>query len=120
MWWNQIDSVRSSSSDERLKTNIKPTKIKALDTLNSIEMVEFNWKKDNKFEKIGAIAQQVQSVDENLVIKDEIDKVNNDYLRIKYYDTIPYLIKAVQELSEENNNLKLRLQKLEDKINGNL
>lgn len=120
MWWNQIDSVRSSSSDKRLKTNIKPTKIKALDTLNSIEIVEFNWKKDNKFEKIGAIAQQVQAVDENLVIKDEIDKVNNDYLRIKYYDTIPYLIKAVQELSKENDNLKLRLQKLEDKINGNI
>lgn len=120
MWWNQIDSVRSSSSDKRLKTNIKPTKIKALDTLNSIEIVEFNWKKDNKFEKIGAIAQQVQAVDDNLVIKDEIDKVNNDYLRIKYYDTIPYLIKAVQELSKENDNLKLRLQKLEDKINGNI
>ena len=120
MWWNQIDSVRSSSSDKRLKTNIKPTKVKALDTLNSIEMVEFNWIKDNKFEKIGAIAQQVQSVDENLVIKDEFDKVNNDYLRIKYYDTIPYLIKAIQELSEENDNLKLRLQKLEDKINGNI
>ena len=127
MWWNQIDSVRSSSSDKRLKTNIKPTKVKALDTLNNIEMVEFNWKKDNKFEKIGAIAQQVNSVDENLVIKDEFDKVNNDYLRIKYYDTIPYLIKAVQELSEENDNLKSqlnemneRLQKLEDKINGKL
>ena len=120
MWWNQIDSVRSSTSDKRLKTNIKPTKVKALDTLNNIEMVEFNWKKDNKFEKIGAIAQQVNSVDENLVIKDEFDKVNNDYLRIKYYDTIPYLIKAVQELSEENDNLKLRLTKLEDKINGNL
>lgn len=120
MWWNQIDSVRSSSSDKRLKTNIKPTKIKALDTLNSIEIVEFNWKKDGKFEKIGAIAQQVQAVDDNLVIKDEIDKVNNDYLRIKYYDTIPYLIKAVQELSKENDNLKLRLQKLEDKINGNI
>ena len=120
MWWNQIDSVRSSSSDKRLKTNVKPTKVKAVDLLNKIEIVEFNWRKDNKFEKIGAIAQQVQAVDENLVIKDEIDKVNNDYLRIKYYDTIPYLIKAVQELSEENNNLKLRLQKLEDKINGNL
>ena len=84
-------------------------------------MVEFNWKKDNKFEKIGAIAQQVQSVDESLVVHDMDDKQTyNDYLRIKYYDTIPYLIKAVQELSEENNNLKLRLQKLEDKINGNL
>lgn len=121
IWWNQIDRVKSRISDQRLKTNVKPTKVKALDTLNSIEMVEFNWKKDNKFEKIGAIAQQVQSVDESLVVHDMDDKQTyNDYLRIKYYDTIPYLIKAVQELSEENDNLKLRLQKLEDKINGNL
>ena len=121
IWWNQIDRVKSRISDQRLKTNVKPTKVKALDTLNSIEMVEFNWKKDNKFEKIGAIAQQVQSVDESLVVHDMDDKQTyNDYLRIKYYDTIPYLIKAVQELSEENNNLKLRLQKLEDKINGNI
>ena len=121
IWWNQIDRVKSQISDERLKTNIKSTKINALDTLNSIEMVEFNWRKDNKFEKIGAIAQQVQSVDKDLVVRDMDDKQTyNDYLRINYYDTIPYLIKAVQELSEENTNLKLRLQKLEDKINGNL
>ena len=121
VWWSQINKANSSSSDERLKTNIKPTKVNALDMLNNIEMVEFNWKKDGKFEKIGAIAQQVQSVEESLIVHDMDDKQTyNDYLRIKYYDTIPYLIKAVQELSEENDNLKLRLNKLEDKINGNL
>ncbi len=86
MWWSQINRVKSAISDKRLKTNVKPTKIKAVDLLNKIEMVEFNWKKDNKFEKIGA-----------------------------NYDTIPYLIKAVQELSEENNKLK---NKLEELING--
>ena len=128
MWWSQINRVKSAISDIRLKTNIKPTKINALDTLNNIEMVEFNWKKDNKFEKIGAIAQQVQSVDKDLVVHDMDDKQTyNDYLRINYYDTIPYLIKAIQELSTENQQLKSqlkemndRLQKLEDKINGNL
>ena len=121
VWWSQINKANSSSSDERLKTNIKPTKVNALDMLNNIEMVEFNWKKDGKFEKIGAIAQQVQSVEESLIVHDMDDKQTyNDYLRIKYYDTIPYLIKAVQELSGENDNLKLRLQKLEDKINGNI
>lgn len=128
IWWSEIDQVKSQVSDERLKTNIKPTKINALDTLNNIEMVEFNWKKDGKFEKIGAIAQQVQSVDETLVVKHTIDKdTPSDYLRINYYDTIPYLIKAVQELTEENNDLKSqlkemneRLTKLEDKINGNI
>ena len=121
VWWSQINKANSSSSDERLKTNIKPTKVNALDMLNNIKMVEFNWKKDGKFEKIGVIAQQVQSVEESLIVHDMDDRQTyNDYLRIKYYDTIPYLIKAVQELSEENNNLKLRLTKLEDKINGNL
>ena len=128
VWWSQINKANSSSSDKRLKTNIKPTKIKALETLNNIEMVEFNWKKDNKFEKIGAIAQQVQSIEESFVVQDMDDKQTyNDYLRISYYNTIPYLIKAIQELSTENQQLKSqlkemneRLQKLEDKINGNL
>ena len=116
IWWSQINRVKSSVSDKRFKTNIKPTKIKAVDLLNKIEMVEFNWKKDNKFEKIGAIAQQVQLVEESLVVHDMDDKQTyNDYLRINYYDTIPYLIKAVQELSEENNKLK---NKLEELING--
>ena len=116
IWWSQINRVKSSVSDKRFKTNIKPTKVKAVDLLNKIEMVEFNWKKDNKFEKIGAIAQQVQSVEESLVVKDMDSKQSHsDYLRISYYDAIPYLIKAVQELSEENNKLK---NKLEEIING--
>ena len=116
IWWSQINRVKSSVSDKRFKTNIKPTKIKAVDLLNKIEMVEFNWKKDNKFEKIGAIAQQVQLVEESLVVHDMDDKQTyNDYLRINYYDTIPYLIKAVQELSEENNKLK---NKMEEITNG--
>ena len=128
IWWSEIDKVKSQVSDKRLKTNIKPTKVNAVDMLNNIEMVEFNWKKDGKFEKIGAIAQQVQLVDKDLVVKDAIDKdTPSDYLRINYYDTIPYLIKAVQELSEENDNLKSQLQlmnerltKLEEQLNGKL
>ena len=119
IWWSEIDNVKSQISDKRLKTNIKPTKIKAVDMLNNIEMVEFNWKKDGKFEKIGAIAQQVQLVDKDLVVKDSIDKnTPSDYLRINYYDTIPYLIKAIQELSIQNNELQQRIIKMEEKING--
>ena len=116
IWWSQINRVKSSVSDKRFKTNIKPTKVKAVDLLNKIEMVEFNWKKDNKFEKIGAIAQQVQSVEESLVVKDMDSKqTQSDYLRISYYDTIPYLIKAVQELSQQNKELQ---NKLEEITNG--
>lgn len=119
IWWSQIDDVKSSVSDERLKTNVKPTKINALETLNNIEMVEFNWIKDGEFEKIGAIAQQVQSVEETLVVNDTSDKNNpSDYLRISYYNTIPYLIKAVQELTEENKILKQQIGGINQWINN--
>ena len=113
IWWSQINRVKSSVSDKRFKTNIKPTKVKAVDLLNKIEMVEFNWKKDNKFEKIGAIAQQVQSVEQSLVVKDMDSKqTQSDYLRISYYDTIPYLIKAIQELSQQNKELQNKLEEI--------
>ena len=119
IWWSQINRVKSSVSDKRFKTNIKPTKVKAVDLLNKIEMVEFNWKKDNKFEKIGAIAQQVQSVEESLVVKDMDSKqTQSDYLRISYYEAIPYLIKAVQELSEENKILKQQIGGINQWINN--
>ena len=114
IWWSQISRLRSAISDKRLKENIQPTKVNALDTLNKIEMVEFNWKKDGKFEKLGAIAQQVQEIDDSLVVNDMDDKQTfNDHLRINYYDTIPYLIKAVQELSEQVNTLTKRVEELE-------
>ena len=113
IWWSQINKVKSSVSDKRFKTNIKPTKVKAVNLLNKIEMVEFNWKKDNKFEKIGAIAQQVQSVEQSLVVKDMDSKqTQSDYLRISYYDTIPYLIKAIQELSQQNKELQNKLEEI--------
>lgn len=119
IWWSQINRVKSSVSDKRFKTNIRPTKVKAVDLLNKIEMVEFNWKKDNKFEKIGAIAQQVQSVEESLVVKDMDSKQSySDYLRISYYEAIPYLIKAVQELSEENKILKQQIGGINQWINN--
>ena len=116
IWWGQINKVKSAISDKRLKENIKPTKVKAIETLNQIEMVEFNWRKDGMFEKIGAVAQQVESVDDSLVVYHFEDKdTPTDYLRINYYDIIPYLIKAVQELSEQNKELK---NKQEEIING--
>ena len=111
IWWSEISRLKSALSDKRLKENIQPTKVNALDTLNKIEMVEFNWKKDGKFEKLGAVAQQVQSVDDSLVVNDMDDKQTfNDHLRINYYDTIPYLIKAVQELSQKVENLEEQLK----------
>ena len=116
IWWSEFEQLKSQISDKRLKENVRPTKVNALDTLNQIEMVEFNWKKDGKFEKLGAIAQQVKNVDKSLVVQHFEDKdTPTDYLRINYFDTIPYLIKAVQELTDICVGLQEEVKQLKER-----
>lgn len=89
------DTEISTSSDARLKTNIQDTKVNALDTINQIEMKEFDWIENEKHEEIGMIAQQLQAILPDLVVEDK----ETGKLSIKMNRFIPYLIKAVQELS---------------------
>ena len=82
------------SSDRRLKTNIKKTTKKCLPIINSIEMVQFDWKNSGKHEELGLIAQQAMK---------HIPKMAHlidNYYTVDYTKVVPFLIKAVQELSE--------------------
>ena len=85
----------NSSSDIRMKTNIVDTNVNAIDILNQVEMKSFDWRIDNKHEDIGIIAQQLQEVLPDLVYEDEL----TTKLSIQPIKFIPYLIKAIQELS---------------------
>lgn len=82
------------ASDRRLKTNIKKTTKKCLPIINSIEMVQFDWKNSGKHEELGLIAQQAMK---------HIPKMAHlidNYYTVDYTKVVPFLIKAVQELSE--------------------
>ena len=60
----------------------------------------------------GFIAQEVETVDINLIEKFSDGSVNvgelkiEDALRVKEKQIIPLLVKAVQELKKENDDLK--------------
>ena len=84
----------SSLSDQRLKTNIKKTTKKCLPIINSIEMVQFDWKNSGKHEELGLIAQQAMKH------IPEIAHLIDKYYTVDYTKVVPFLIKAVQELSE--------------------
>ena len=84
----------TSSSDYRLKTNIKKTTKKCLPIINSIEMVQFDWKHSGKHEELGLIAQQAMKH------IPEIAHLIDKYYTVDYTKVVPFLIKAVQELSE--------------------
>ena len=82
------------ASDRRLKTNIKKTTKKCLPIINSIEMVQFDWKNSGKHEELGLIAQQAKKH------IPEMAHLIDNYYTVDYTKVVPFLIKAVQELSE--------------------
>lgn len=88
------------ASDQRLKTNIQSPTQDALDTLNQLQVRQFDWKSDNVHEDFGLIAQEVEQVLPNAVLK------VGDYYQIKDSGLIPVLIGAVQKLSNKVNLLE--------------
>lgn len=91
---SKTEVVWRDSSDYRLKTNIKKTTKKCLPIINSIEMVQFDWKNSGKHEELGLIAQQAM----NHI--PEMAHLTDKYYTVDYSKVVPFLIKAVQELSE--------------------
>ena len=95
----------NSSSDERLKTNIKPVE-NALDKVIALRGVSFNWKEGGA-KAIGLIAQEAEEVIPEIVSQDE-----NGYLGIRYNNLIGVLIEAIKDQQEQINNLKNKIDKL--------
>ena len=97
--------VQTNQSDGRLKHNIKNTKINALDKIKQIKHRQFIWNKDNKEEHIGYIAQELEKVDENYVIKNpQYDENGNiiDYLyQVNLLPILATATKAISELEEK-------------------
>lgn len=92
------------NSDYRLKTNIENININAIELLKQIELKSFDWIETKRHENIGIIAQQLETIIPELVIKNG----KNNMRSINFMGLIPYLVKAVQELSEAiNPSMKL-------------
>lgn len=93
-----------ANSARSLKTDIKPTKYNAVNEINKIKVVDFYFKSDSKKEnpKVGFIADDTDPIFST--------KEKNS---MDLYNTCGMLLKAVQELSAENKELRKRIEKLE-------
>lgn len=85
-----------NSSDVRLKTNIKETKIHGLDVVNKIDLKEFDWIQSQEHQHVGIIAQQLLSFAPELVSEAE-----DGHLTLTSDKLVYYCIKAIQELCEK-------------------
>ncbi len=95
-----------SPSDKRLKKNIHDTEVQsALEVIELIPMRSFDWKKTDRHQKIGFIADELEQIDERM-----IQTGGNGYKAVDSFYLVGYLTKAIQELSAEVTALKARLE----------
>ena len=109
------DVVAFSTSDVRLKENVKPLD-NALDKITKINGVEFDWKQLTEEEKktihgneghdVGVIAQEIEEV-----LPEVVTERDTGYKAVKYEKIVPLLIEAIKEQQQQIN-------RLEEKLNG--
>ncbi len=120
--------VLTDTSDGRLKNNIKNSEISGINRIKEIKHRQFNWNKDNKYESIGYIAQELEEIDENYVVKNpQYDEKGNIIDNIYQVNSLPIIAtatKAIAELTEkleekENtiNKLLLFINRISEKLN---
>ena len=105
--WDDVYATNGTiqTSDRRDKTNIQDLNY-GLNEVMQLKPVRFQWKDktEDKF-KLGFIAQDLQTVLNEVVKEDDIvmnedgttSKVKNERLGVYYSDIIPVAIKAIQE-----------------------
>ena len=110
--WNI--KVDTWGSDRKLKTDIKESEFNAIEFVEKLKFKDHGWNKEEigyekPHTKCGLIAQELQELDESLVVD------YGTYLGLDGLRLINIALKAVQELSKQNKELK---NKLEEIING--
>lgn len=109
------------SSDERLKNNIEDSRTNATENLNKFKIKSFNWKKDNSHIKTGFIAQQLEEIDEDYVLKKPEYNENKEIKDYRYYiNELPILatlVKGFQEQQQMIENLNNTIEEMKKEIN---
>ena len=101
-----------SSSDLRLKENIKPIS-NPIEKVKQINGITFDWKKGyddvHLFEgkDVGVIAQELKSS-----MPEIVGMMNGGYMGVKYEKLTPLLIEAIKDLSKQVDELQEEIKRL--------
>jgi uncharacterized protein YaiE (UPF0345 family) len=111
VYMSQGSTSWTANSDETIKDIIEPI-TNGLDKLKDLRTIIYKLKNDETNQrKIGLIAQDVEKVLPEAIVKSYQKEYDREILGLNYTDLIPVLINSVQELSQQNQELKERLDK---------
>jgi hypothetical protein len=99
-------------SDSRLKKNINSIQ-NSLDKVSQLNPVNFHYNSDDDTAplRVGFIAQEVQQLFPEIVSVTS-NQDYSDVLGLSQTEMIPYIVKAVKELKQENDQLKAQNEQL--------
>lgn len=108
----------AAPSDIRLKANVKDSETNALETVNQMQVRQFDWKKGGH-QNIGFVADELEEIDPNLALGGGYDE--NGEMDVKQINTsylLNYAIKAIQELSATVKEQGCKIRELEERLDG--
>ena len=117
----------TTSSDIRIKNNVRPTERNALELLGQWEIVDHTWNdpsdqcENNRNSRgvwTGVIAQQIQPITPWLVnkpLEDENKDGSKNLWLVDFAYSVPLLVKAIQEQQAMIEELKAEVAKLKSK-----
>ena len=108
--YDQTNVAFTQVSDVKLKKNIRDLQ-NGLDTILKIKPRVYDWKDGRKNNVVGFVAQEVEQIKPNWVKEKDGLKMLDTNLP----NTIPYLIKAIQEQQDMIQELKAEIDELKKK-----
>lgn len=106
-----------SSSDIRLKRDVKDSSVNALSKIMKMQIREFNWKQTGIHQELGCVADELELIDPLLTVGGGYD--DDGTMNIKSIDTLllsEYAIKGIQELYKQNKQQQKRIEYLESQL----
>jgi hypothetical protein len=103
-------------SDQRLKENVRDLDT-GINTIMSVKPRRFDWKEgkgQDKKNAVGFIAQEFETVFPNSVNLSKAGEDGIEYKTVCHEELIPALVKAIQEQQQIINDLKARIETLEN------
>ncbi len=114
---NSSGKLGTTTSSRKFKENIESVDSKTATKILDLDIVQFNYKDDKTKElNYGVIAEDVVSIFPEMIVYDKEGEIST----VQYHKLLPLVIKKIQDMQAEIEELKSQINKLNVKVSVNV